>query len=414
MLPRASFATGTCLVMPRHDGCTIFCRSGLCGTPSAVSDIEEKSSGMRPALVRGRTAVDAFTAKWLSQGNITWAEETATDLLLTAVHPELSYVSFNRYEEARIGSDWLWWFVDSASHEAFGMLVQAKNLKKKGRRWHIDYNYKNGDQLGSLLRAADLLRVPAVYALYCGDPVYRQELWCDQAHDGVMCTHHPRAGVSVLPAMLAAYLNERYPKDLAAASLHAALPLEDLATWEGQPWFHAGVVRDDAVRELLTRPQHGARLVARRLLKILTDYRARQYAVATDHLQSRLDLDDAVFTGGIPDDRGHYPRPHFPHVLRGMRRSLPPYVRETLETHRPPQGSEFRNLVGMAVALIPLMRAAEITHRENTRHESPVRRESIQGGVLGPSSRSVGGWGVEDGHGGGAPAGRRVVNRSGP
>ncbi|MFF9810734.1 DUF6615 family protein [Streptomyces coeruleorubidus] len=69
-----------------------------------------------------------------------WAEETVADLLLMAVHPELSYVSFNRYEEARIGADWLWWFVDSASHEAFGVLVQAKNLKKKGQRWHIDYN----------------------------------------------------------------------------------------------------------------------------------------------------------------------------------------------------------------------------------------------------------------------------------
>ncbi|MEU9575348.1 DUF6615 family protein [Streptomyces massasporeus] len=183
-----------------------------------MSDAEEKSPGVRPALVRGRTAVDAFTAKGLSQGNITWAEETATDLLLMAVHPELSYVSFNRHEEARIGADWLWWFVDSASPEAFGVLVQAKNLKRNGQRWHIDYNYKNGDQLGSLLRAADLLRVPAVYALYCGNPLYRQELWCDQTHDGVMCTHHPRAGVSVLPAMLAAYLNDLCRKDLAAAS----------------------------------------------------------------------------------------------------------------------------------------------------------------------------------------------------
>ncbi|MER5924957.1 DUF6615 family protein [Streptomyces mirabilis] len=317
-----------------------------------MSDTQEQAQGVRAALVRGRTAVDTFTTKWLSQGNVTWSEETATDLLLMAVHPELSYVSFTRYEESRVGADWLWWFVDSASHEAFGVLVQAKNLKKKGQRWHIDYNYNNGNQLGSLIRASDLLQVPAVYALYCGDAIYRRELWCDQDHDAVMCTHHPRAGVSVLPAMLAAYLNGLYPNDLVAASLHAAVPLEDLTTWKKQPWFHVGVVQDDAVRDLLMRPQQGARLVARRLLKVLTDYRARQFAVTTNHLQSRLDLDDAVFTGGLPDDRGHYLRPHFPHVLRGMRRSLPLYVRQALETRRLPEGPEFEDLAGMAVACV--------------------------------------------------------------
>ncbi|MFI6495587.1 DUF6615 family protein [Streptomyces sp. NPDC050564] len=322
------------------------------GTPDAVTDTQEHAQGARAALVRRRTAVDTFTSKWLSQGNATWAEETATDLLLMAVHPELSYVAFNRYEESRVGADWLWWFVDSASHEAFGVLVQAKNLKKKGQRWHIDYDYKEGGQIRSLIDAADLLQVPAVYALYCGDPAYRQELWCGQAHDGVMCTRHPHAGVSVLPAMLAAYLGGTYPNDLAAASLHAAVPLEDLTTWENQPPFHVGVVTNDAVQDLLTRPQQGARLLAKRLLKMLTDCRKHQEGAPRDFRHSRLDLDGAVFTGGLPDDQGHYLRPHFPHVLRGMRRTLPSYVGHTLETHRLPDGPEFRDLAGMAVACV--------------------------------------------------------------
>ncbi|MFF1813923.1 DUF6615 family protein [Streptomyces sp. NPDC058251] len=317
-----------------------------------MEDIQGPSQSVRAALVRGRTAVDAFTETWLSQGNATWAEETATDLLLMAVHPQLSYVSFTRHEEARVGADWLWWFVDAASDEAFGVLVQAKNLKKKGQRWHIDYNYNNGNQLESLLRASDLLKVPAVYALYCGDPVYRQELWCDQGHDGVMCTHNPRAGVSVLPTVLAAYLGGLYADSLAVASLHAAVPLEDLTTWEKQPWSHRGVVHDSAVLDLLTTPQQGPRLVAKRLLKILTDYWARQFAATSERVHSGLDLDDAVFTGGLSDDRGHYLRPHFSHVLRGLRRSLPPYVHEALETRHLPQGPEFMDLDGMAVAYV--------------------------------------------------------------
>ncbi|MGI5192106.1 hypothetical protein ACQEVY_00305 [Streptomyces sp. CA-288835] len=306
------------------------------------------AQSVRDALTRGRTAVDDFTRTWLSQGNPTWPEETATVLLLMAVHPELSYTAFTRREESRIGADWLWWFSDSTTREAFGLLVQAKNLKNSGRRFTIDYTYKQGDQQRALLRAADLLQVPAAYVLYCGDVDYRRALDCDQGHAGsVACTQDPRAGVSVLSALLAEYMVGLSAGDLAAASMHASVPLEELTVWAQQPWHHRGLLREE-MAEFLLRPQQGARLVAKRLLTVLDNYRQRQF-LSAEYNHSRLDVEDAVFAGGLPDDRGHYTRPYFPHVLRGLRRSLPDYVQWAMETRQIPEGPQFEGLGGMAV-----------------------------------------------------------------
>ncbi|WP_326581761.1 hypothetical protein OIE69_44090 (plasmid) [Actinacidiphila glaucinigra] len=320
-----------------------------------VSDPGGEADKFRAALVRGREAVDRFTTTWLSQGNPTWPEETATVLLLMAAYPVWRYAAFTHFEERRLGADWAWWFVDSATGEAFGMLVQAKNLKRVGvSGWKVDYSYSGGRQLDDLLYAADALRMPAAYVLYCGDSQYRSSLVCDQQHPerSVLCTQDPRAGVSLLPAMLAAYLTGTSPRDLAAVSMHASTPLEDFAMWSSQPWYRAGdVYLDDVAREILTRSQRGVRLVAKRLLMALADHRKGHFAAGTLS-RSRLDVDDAVFDDGLSDDRGHYSRPYVPHVLRGLRRSLPGYVREAMDTRRIPEGPEYQHLAGITVVKV--------------------------------------------------------------
>jgi hypothetical protein len=81
------------------------------------------------ALRRGREAVDEFTAFWLDEGEM-WREESATDVLCWRASPHLRPVTFNRHQEGHVGADWLWWFVDADTGTAFGMLCQAKNLKR--------------------------------------------------------------------------------------------------------------------------------------------------------------------------------------------------------------------------------------------------------------------------------------------
>jgi hypothetical protein len=109
-----------------------------CDTPDTMSDTVDLNGAqsVRDALTRGRAAVDDFTRTWLSQGNPTWPEEAATVQLLMAVHPELSYVAFTRHEESQIGADWLWWFLDSTTREAFGLLVQAKKPQDHRQTLH--------------------------------------------------------------------------------------------------------------------------------------------------------------------------------------------------------------------------------------------------------------------------------------
>lgn len=60
---------------------------------------------------------------------LTWAEETVTDILVVAASAHVKVVPFTRKQEGDVvGADWLWWWV--GQDESFGMLVQAKRLKK--------------------------------------------------------------------------------------------------------------------------------------------------------------------------------------------------------------------------------------------------------------------------------------------
>ena len=307
------------------------------------------------ALTRGRIAVDTFSSTWLAQGNPAWPEETATVTLLMSAYPEVRYCAFTHHEEKRVGADWLWWFWDSRTREAFGVLAQAKNVKRNGSRYSIDYTYNKGDQLETLLNAAYELRLPAIYVLYCGNLDYRCQLHCDQEHsDPIACTRRPEASVSVLPALLAQEVSKNEPAaTLAAASMHVAVPLEDITSWTQQPQLRPPVRQlDREVLEFLALPQEGARLVAKRLLAVLYERRQRGHYWASAPGTTRLDLPDAVFSGPLPDDQGHFSRPYYPHVLRGLRRSLPDYVQRSMQTHQMPEGPGFDGMDGMTIVMV--------------------------------------------------------------
>lgn len=192
------------------------------------------------ALAEGREAVAAFSKAFLNRGNLVWPEETVTVHLLMTAYPNVQYALFNNKQEPKVGADWLWWFVDETD-EAFGVLVQAKTLKRAERktmppRWSIDFGYRA--QMSDLLESAAYFDVPAAYAVYCGDRAYRASMSCTaRDHPGGVCVHREDTAVTVLPALLADELQGRDPKmnpdATAADAVHRGMPLERLAG--GQP-----------------------------------------------------------------------------------------------------------------------------------------------------------------------------------
>lgn len=292
------------------------------------------NADLRKALVRGREAVDETTRFWLTV-NGRWDEEVATARLCEQSAPHLQPITFNRAQEARLGADWLWWFIDRGSGTCFGMLCQAKNLKKNGPRWKIgfDQTNKTGDQMKLLARAAESLQVPAAYILYCGDEEYRDGLAC-RAHSTFECATCARAGVSVLSALGAQYLCNSYSTDAnacATAAFQRSQPLEDLVAPEapdGALWdmnFHECV---GTLQTFLSQPQYGAARVAKQLFDQLSSLRGTQFSRTPPWVElSTLHKNNCVHPL-LPSDRGHLPRPYFRDVLQGLRKAVPTYVRD--------------------------------------------------------------------------------------
>ncbi|KUN59238.1 hypothetical protein AQJ54_39940 [Streptomyces griseorubiginosus] len=319
-------------------------------TDPQARDIRTASLAMNEdlhaALVLGREAVDEFvTASLLITGK--WAEETVTDILYTRAAPRLRPVPFNRNQEGLIGADWLWWWVEESTGICFGMLCQAKNLKRTGTTWSIGYGQSNrtwGAQLPNLLAAADYFEVPAVYMLYCGDAAYRRGLSCggdacdaDDPDASSPCPDCPRMGVSVLSGLAAAYLYGRDPRAAAADSFRYATPLEDLAdpgVWQ-QRWDINFRSCGLELQKFLLTPQYGAALAAKRIFMQLSSIREMHFAAAAPApVVPRFDddLPRAVFPpSSVPQDKGHFSVPYFLHVLRGLRTAPPPYVQAALE-----------------------------------------------------------------------------------
>lgn len=133
-----------------------------------------------------------------------------TELLLLAAGPEVRAFPFNKRQEGGengTGADWLWWWIGDEG-VSFGMLVQAKRLKKKrDGRWDLEFGYNGGKQWASLMRAAQALQVAPTYALYMGSPRYRHPVACTKRHhpeEFTLCHRCIRKTVSLLPALGAA------------------------------------------------------------------------------------------------------------------------------------------------------------------------------------------------------------------
>ncbi|MFB7215580.1 hypothetical protein [Streptomyces sp. NPDC056255] len=292
------------------------------------------NADLRKALARGREAVDETTRFWLTV-NGQWDEEVATARLCERSAPFLQPITFNRAQEARLGADWLWWFIEQESETCFGMLCQAKNLKKKGSRWKIGFGQANktGAQMKLLSRAAESLQLPAAYILYCGDEQYRDGLAC-RTHSAFECENCARAGVSVISALGAQYLCDSYSTDAnacAVAAFQRSQPVEDLVapeTPDGALWdmnFHECV---GALQAFLSQPQYGAARIAKQLFDQLSSLRGAQFSRMPPALELTTLPRNEFIHPILPTDRGHLPRPYYRDVLQGLRKAVPTYVRD--------------------------------------------------------------------------------------
>ncbi|MDQ6945276.1 MAG: hypothetical protein M3256_03160 [Actinomycetota bacterium] len=277
------------------------------------------------ALRAGRIAAERHMEQSEGAG-FTWKEETVTDLVLAEVASSIKVVPFTRFQETRLGADWLWWWIDGDS-EAFGMLVQAKRLRIDSKRWKFEFGYNKGVQKRTLLRAARHLGVPATYGLYLGTSIYRRPASCGASHAKQTCIQCRRTTVSVMPALLG---DSSFVVD-GPSTYSRSVALEDLAKRRlsrGTALSHVipalRPTLDPRLRAFLSQPQRGARRIAQELLEALLLVREGQFeaALATQVPYETL---TPVFDT-LPADRGHFGEPYFPHILNGLRRVAPGYV----------------------------------------------------------------------------------------
>ncbi|MDR7172536.1 hypothetical protein J2W56_006301 [Nocardia kruczakiae] len=292
--------------------------------------MESVSSGLQQA----RIAAQDHMRERINQGHM-WDERTVTDLFLSAayLHGEIRYAQFTQRQEAELGADWIWWFIDR-SGECFGMLTQAKSLKPStAGKYRIDFGYLKSRQIKRLRETADHLSIPAAYVLYCGDADYRRDLLCGKDCDRpLLCDECDRKAVSVLPALMAHHILGWESQRDAQLAFDLANPLERIdhsaleADWRYRPWR---AITDPRLQAFLHEPQVGARRIAK---SILSQVHAMRMGQASAMSTDTVDADsDAVFAD-LPDDRGHFPVAYFPYVLRGLRPRVPDYVVEFNES----------------------------------------------------------------------------------
>ncbi|MFD4631627.1 DUF6615 family protein [Streptomyces sp. NPDC058284] len=302
------------------------------------------------ALTRGREAVDEYMAFWVMT-NGSWNEEPATEILCQKSAPLVKPITFDRTKEGVTGADWLWWWVDRETGICFGMFVQAKSLKRKGKGWSIDFEHKNksGVQLPDLLRTADHYKVPPVYVLYCGDASYRAGLICGDSHTEPDCNRCARAGVSVLSARVAQRRLLNDPGSAAVEAFHDASPLEylaDPALPRTRFWDLNFPSCGHELKRMLVAPNYGPQQVASVIWKQMSKIRTRgDYELA---VAGKVDIGSGMIFRDLPADRGHFPVPYYPHVLSGLRFELPSYVRDVeAGSSLPP--SLTRHIKGIAI-----------------------------------------------------------------
>ncbi len=268
-----------------------------------------------------------------------WDERTVTHLLLAEAHEvgQIRYAEFTQPEEREVGADWIWWFIDR-SNECFGMLVQAKTLSTtNGRNYRINFGYRKSEQITRLCDNAKLLGVPPVYVLYCGDVTYRSSLGCTpQCEQPLICDECERKSVAVLPGIIAHKTMEYDRSKTARIAYQFASPLESIGepAPKGRRLYLAWAdVTDPALKSFLTRPQSGARGIAKSILEqVLRMRMGHASAITGDGVDARA---NAVFHE-YPEDRGHFSVPYMPHVLDGLRSSPPEYVSMFIESGNVP------------------------------------------------------------------------------
>ncbi|MFD8322682.1 hypothetical protein [Kitasatospora purpeofusca] len=178
----------------------------------------------RAALVAAHQAVARFQERRLRGGHGLLDERTATQILLDAAAPEVQYYEFKIAEEARVGADWLWVWLDPAGG-CFMVLVQAKSAKAESRRFAVDLGYRSGKhkvlQMDLLLESSRVFGVPFAY-VFAVDPVAVDlpggalfpQLPRDRGHFPVPYLPHVLGGLRAeVPGYVADALAGRTPPD---------------------------------------------------------------------------------------------------------------------------------------------------------------------------------------------------------
>jgi hypothetical protein len=294
--------------------------------PARWQDVAMSTVELLGACTRVRVAAEDHM-DGRDRAGLGWAEESVTDAAVHQGLPELRVVQFNRHQESRVGADYLWWWLDRDSDECFGMLVQAKRLHRVGGRWTVDIGHRNGKQLADLLRSADRFQVPAIYSVYTGGPVFRRDLPCFHGKEPD-CLGCRRMAISLSSAYQLCASSES-PVDVAGLVLNYSTPLEDLvdpACSPGPIWdVNLTELGPGELRDFLLRAQCGPKEVARRMFKVIADDRRSSFSAA---LAEPTTVAGAPIFPTVPKDTGHYPGSYFDHFLRGLRWSLPEYVRD--------------------------------------------------------------------------------------
>lgn len=305
-----------------------------------------KSASPNPVVLAGlaagrAAAEDQMRLSW-SQGHM-WKETTVTDILCANSSPPLKYAEFTQFEENAVGADWVWWWIDSSTGEAFGMLVQAKRLEcSRGNRWSVNFGYQprsgEGDQVTRLLLAARHLNISAGYLVYSGDKLYRRNLECGLTCGGELdCARCEQISVAFTSGLMAAEIAFEQDFNGTINDLGWAMPLDALADPRtiAQPFFD---INDECIgtelRDFLRKPQSDARHVARAIFEQVSNKRKQQFAALDSKIST---VDGGPIFRDLPVDRGHLREPYWPFVLRGLRKKAPQYVHDIAAGSRPPK-----------------------------------------------------------------------------
>lgn len=262
--------------------------------------------------------------------NLQWTEEPVTEILLSRTAPEISFATFTRKQENKVGADWLWWWV-APSGEAYGMLVQAKRLYVDGTRWSFKFSHNSGEQRRALFDAALALDVAPAYSLYLGTQRYRGSADCGHvSHEAEDCIECAVLAVSLMPANLAVshLVTDAYDTYSQSVALEAAFDnAEKQSAWLGA--ISAELTPD--LREFLHTPQSGVRAIARSLVDRVLQVRQGQFSKNVE-AAIRTESLGAIFPE-LPGDRGHFGSPYMPLLLRGLIYAPPDYVVSMIAGH---------------------------------------------------------------------------------